>query len=88
MSRLASLSGPIKLGLIAASIAVLLVIVGVIKGAVPANPLSIVLALLISASSWFLVVWAIATAASDVEKDLVDAAEDADPTFESSSASK
>ncbi len=88
MSRLTSLSGPIKTGLIAASIAVLLVIVGIIKGAVPANPLSIVLALLISAVSWFLVVWAIATAARDVEKDLADAVDEADPTLESSSSSK
>ncbi|MBK9234414.1 MAG: hypothetical protein IPO15_27245 [Anaerolineae bacterium] len=37
---------------------------------VPLNPLSIVLALAISGGGWFLVSWAIATAAVDVEQDL------------------
>jgi hypothetical protein len=50
-----------------------LAIVGIIKGTVPANPLSIFLALLISGGSWGVVSWAVATAIVDVERD---AAED------------
>ena len=52
-----------KIGLAAAAIAAVLVIIGIIRGNVPLNPLSILLALLISAGSWGLVAWAIATAA-------------------------
>lgn len=66
------LSGPMKIGMAAAAIAVLLVIVGIIRGNVPLNPLSILLALLISAGSWGLVAWAVATAAVDVESDIAE----------------
>lgn len=59
-----------KIGLAAAAIAAVLVIVGILRGNVPLNPLSIFLALLISAGSWGLVAWAIATAAVDVEADV------------------
>jgi len=72
MSNLQRLSGPVKIGLSAAAIAIILVIIGVIKGAVPATPLSILMALLIGGVSWFVVAWAIATAARDVENDLAD----------------
>lgn len=61
-----------KIGMAAAAIAVLLVIVGIIRGNVPLNPLSILLALLISAGSWGLVAWAVATAAVDVESDIAE----------------
>ncbi len=77
-----------KTGLIAASIAVALVIIGIFKGTVPANPLSIGLALLISGVSWFLVAWAIATAVSDVEKDLATSANESDSTSDTASPSK
>ena len=70
MNHLKTLSGPVKIGLAAAAIAILLVIVGIIRGNVPANPLSILMALLIGGVSWFVVAWAIATAARDVENDL------------------
>ena len=70
MSKLKQLSGPIKVGLGAAGVAILLVLIGIIRGAVPANPLSILMALLIGGVSWFVVAWAIATAARDVEADL------------------
>ena len=62
-----------KIGLVAAAIAAVLVIIGIIRGNVPLNPLSILLALLISAGSWGLVAWAIATAAVDVELDVAEA---------------
>ncbi len=72
MSKLQRLSGPVKIGLGAAAIAIILVIIGIIKGAVPLNPLSILMALLIGGVSWFVVAWAIATAARDVEDDLAE----------------
>ena len=67
-----------KIGLAAAAIAAVLVIIGIIRGNVPLNPLSILLALLISAGSWGLVAWAIATAAVDVESDVVEAEAEAE----------
>ncbi len=70
------LSTPIKVGIIAAALGMALAVVGIMRGTVPANFLSIVLALLISGLSWGIVVWAIATAASDVEHDLVEAEND------------
>ena len=72
------LSGPMKIGLAAAAIAAVLVIIGIIRGNVPLNPLSILLALLISAGSWGLVAWAIATAAVDVESDVAEAEAEAE----------
>jgi len=77
MDRLKRLSGPLKIGLGAAAIAILLVIIGILRGNVPANPLSILMALLIGGASWFVVAWAIATAARDVESDLT---EESSPT--------
>ncbi len=68
-----------KIGLAAAAIAAVLVIIGIIRGNVPLNPLSILLALLISAGSWGLVAWAIATAAVDVESDVAEAEAEAEP---------
>lgn len=68
--NLKRLSGPLKVGLIAALLGILLAVVGIARGAVPANALSIFLALLISGLSWGMVAWAIATAAADVEQDL------------------
>ena len=73
MDKLKRLSGPVKIGLIAAAIAIVLVIIGIIKGAVPMNFLSILMALTIGGVSWFVVAWAIATAARDVESDLAEA---------------
>lgn len=66
------LSGPVKAGLIAAALAILLVVIGILRGNVPLNPLSILLALLIGGGSWGVVVWAVATAALDVERDLAE----------------
>ena len=63
------LSLPQRIGLTAALIAALLALIGIVRGAIPLHPLNIALALLISAGSWGLVAWAIATAAVDVEND-------------------
>lgn len=69
-----------KIGLAAAAIAAVLVIIGILRGNVPLNPLSILLALVISAGSWGLVAWAIATAAADVDADIAEAEADSAPT--------
>jgi len=66
------ISLPLKVGLIFAFVAMLLAIVGIVRGIVPANPLSIFLALLISGGSWGLVSWAVASAAVDVERDIAE----------------
>lgn len=67
------LSGPLKIGLVAAALGVALALVGIARGNVPLNPTSVLLALLISGGSWGLVAWAVATAAFDVESDLAEA---------------
>lgn len=67
------LSGPLKVGFIFAGLGILLTIVGIFRGLVPLNPLSIFLALLISGGSWGVVSWAVATAAADVERDVAEA---------------
>jgi hypothetical protein len=72
-----------KIGLAAAAIAALLVVVGIVRGNVPLNPLSIFLALLISAGTWGLVAWAIATAAADVDADVAEAEAEATAPAES-----
>ena len=77
MTRWKRLSGPLKVGIIAALTGMALAVVGILRGAVPVNPLSILLALLISGGSWGLVAWAIAAAAHDVEQDLAEAEEEA-----------
>lgn len=64
------LSTPIRIGLGFGTLGLILVIVGVLRGNVPANPASIAVALLIGGGMWFLVSWAVATAAADVEADL------------------
>ena len=67
---------PLRVGLIFALAGITLAVVGIIRGNVPLNPVSIVLALGISGLSWGVVSWAIATAVMDVEGDI--AAGDAD----------
>jgi peptidoglycan biosynthesis protein MviN/MurJ (putative lipid II flippase) len=70
------LSTPLKVGIVAAALGMALAVIGILRGTVPANFLSIVLALLISGLSWGIVAWAIATATADVEHDLVEAEDD------------
>ena len=61
---------PVKIGLAFALVAVVLVLIGIGRGNVPLNPASIAMALLIGGGFWFLVAWAVATAAVDVEHDI------------------
>lgn len=74
------ISLPLKVGLFFALVAMILAVVGIVRGIVPANPLSIFLALLISGGSWGLVSWAVATAAVDVERDIAEQ-ETGDPSW-------
>jgi len=67
---------PLRVGLICAALGILLAIVGIIRGNVPLNPVSILLALLISGGSWGVVSWAVTTAVVDVERDLAEDAAD------------
>ena len=55
------------LGFAAAGLA--LTVIGIVRGNVPTNPASIAMALLIGGGVWFVVSWAVATAAVDVEED-------------------
>ncbi|RLT41724.1 MAG: hypothetical protein DWI57_06565 [Chloroflexi bacterium] len=64
------LSTPLKIGLIAGGLGILLTVVGILRGNVPPNPASIGIALLIGGGVWFLVAWAVASAAVDVEEDV------------------
>ncbi len=61
------LSLPIKIGLGFGLAGILLTLIGVIRGNVPTNPASLAMALLIGGGVWFVVAWAVATAAVDVE---------------------
>jgi hypothetical protein len=63
---------PLRVGIICAALGIILAIVGIIRGNVPLNPVSILLALLISGGSWGVVSWAITTAVVDVEHDLAE----------------
>lgn len=65
-------SGPLKIGAIFGGLGIILTVVGIWRGNVPLNPASIGMALLIGGGVWFLVAWAVATAASDVDRDLAD----------------
>ena len=66
------LSTPLKVGLSFGLLGILLTVIGIMRGNVPLNPASIGMALLIGGGVWFLVSWAVATAAVDVEKDIED----------------
>lgn len=67
------MSRPVQIGLIFALIGLALTVVGIVRGTVPPNPASIAVALLIGGGVWFIVSWAVATAAMDVEQDLAEA---------------
>lgn len=66
---------PIKIGLGFGLAGITLTLIGIVRGNVPLNPASIAMALLIGGGVWFVVAWAVATAAVDVERD-VEAAEE------------
>ena len=61
------LSLPIKIGIGFGLAGILLTLIGVVRGNVPTNPASLAMALLIGGGVWFVVAWAVATAAVDVE---------------------
>jgi hypothetical protein len=67
------LSTPLKVGLAFGLVGLALTVVGIVRGTVPPNPASIAMALLIGGGVWFVVSWAVATAAVDVETDLAEA---------------
>lgn len=70
---MARLSTQLKVGLAFGLLGLALTIVGIVRGTVPPNPGSIAVALLIGGGVWFVVSWAVATAAVDVEQDLAEA---------------
>ncbi|WP_298980849.1 hypothetical protein [Caldilinea sp.] len=59
-----------KIGLGFGLIGLLLTGVGVVRGEVPLAPLNIAIALIIGGGVWFVVAWAVAAAAVDVERDI------------------
>ena len=70
VNRRRGLSGPVKIGLAAGVLGLLLTLVGVARGAVSSNPASIAGAVVIGFGVWYLVAWAVASAARDVEHDI------------------
>jgi hypothetical protein len=68
-ARSRRLSLPVKIGLGFGAAGLLLTIVGIARGQVPLAPANIAVALLLGGGVWFLVAWAVATAAVDVETD-------------------
>lgn len=64
------LSLPVKIGLVFGILGLALTIVGIARGAVPLQPLNVAVALLIGGGVWFVIAWAVASAAVDVEKDI------------------
>jgi len=69
---MARLSIPLKIGLAFGLIGLALTVIGIVRGNVPQNPASIAMALLIGGGVSFVVSWAVATAAVDVEEDLTE----------------
>lgn len=76
---MAKLSTPLKVGIAFGIIGIALTVVGIVRGSVPSNPASIAVALLIGGGVWFVVSWAVATAAVDVEEDLTTVQDEAHP---------
>jgi hypothetical protein len=70
------ISMPLRVGLAFGLLGLVLTVVGIVRGTVPNNPASIAMALLIGGGVWFVVSWAVATAAADVEEDLSDATDE------------
>lgn len=63
------LSLPVRIGLVFAAIGLALTLIGIARGQVPPAPANIAVALLLGGGVWFVVAWAVATAAVDVESD-------------------
>ena len=69
------ISGPVKVGLFFALIAIIMALAGLLKGdsTTPLTFRSIAMAVLISGGTWGVVSWAIATAVAEVEQDVAEA---------------
>jgi len=67
------MSGPVRVGFLFGFIGLALTVLGIVRGAVPLRPANMALALVIGFGVWFLVSWAVAQAAGDVEEDLMQA---------------
>ena len=63
------LSLPVKIGLAFGALGLLLTVVGILRGQVPLAPANIAVALLLGGGVWFVIAWAVATAAVDVESE-------------------
>ncbi len=68
-----NISSSLKVGILFGLIGIALTVVGIVRGNVPLHPASIGMALLIGGGVWFLVAWAVATAAADVDQDIATA---------------
>lgn len=73
------ISLPLKIGLGFGLLGLILTAVGIVRGNVPNNPASIAVALLIGGGVWFVVSWAVAGAAVDVENDLAESSDGSSP---------
>jgi hypothetical protein len=69
---LQKVSTPVRVGLFCGAIGLALTGVDIARGNVPMQPASIFMALLIGGGVWFVVSWAVTTAAVDVEQDVQD----------------
>jgi multisubunit Na+/H+ antiporter MnhE subunit len=69
------LSGPVKIGIFFGGLAIVMAVVGLVRGSAtaPLTARSLIMAIVISGGTWGLVSWAIATAAVDVERDVAEA---------------
>ena len=64
------LSIPLRVGIGFGIVGMALTMAGIVRGNVPLHPANIAVALLIGGGVWFVVAWAVTTAAVDVESDL------------------
>lgn len=69
---------PAKIGIAAAAVAALLVLIGVLLGNVPPNPRAIAVALLVGSGAWGIVAWVLAETAWEVEAALQESREEGD----------
>jgi hypothetical protein len=69
------LGGPVKIGIFFGGLAIVMAVVGLIRGSAtaPLTARSLIMAVVISGGTWGLVSWAIATAAVEVERDVAEA---------------
>jgi hypothetical protein len=77
VGRLSHLSGPTKVGLFFALLAIVMSVVGLVRD--PTTPVtirSLFIATVISGGTWGIVSWAIATAIVDVEEDVASREDD------------